>query len=245
MLVVRNLEVFYGKLRAVKSLSFHVNEGEIVTIIGANGSGKTSTLRAISGIMVKTRGEIIFENERINGLPPHVIVNMGISHVPEGRRLFPNLTVRDNLLLGAYPYLKKNGDFSKIVKDRIEQVFAIFPRLKERSDQLAGTLSGGEQQMLAIGRALMSRPRLLLLDEPSMGLAPVIVNEIFKVIEELRKDMGVTILLVEQNARKALEISDRGYVLESGSLVYSGSSEELKKSKEIQRAYLGKSDFFE
>ena len=244
MLVVRNLDVFYGQLRAVKSLSFHVDEGEIVTIIGANGSGKTSTLRAISGIMVRTEGEIIFENERIDRYPAHLIVKMGISHVPEGRKLFSNLRVEDNLLLGAYPFLK-DRDFAKIVEEKLETVYSIFPVLRERRDQLAGTLSGGEQQMLAIGRALMSRPRLLLLDEPSMGLAPVIVKEIFNIIVRLRDKFGLTVLLVEQNARKALEISDRGYVLETGSLVYSGTAEELRKSREIQRAYLGKEEFLD
>ncbi len=244
MLVVKNLNVYYGRLRAVKSLSFHVEEGEIVTIIGANGSGKTSTLRAISRIMVRTEGEIIFENERIDRFPAHLIVKMGISHVPEGRKLFSNLTVKDNLLLGAYPFLR-DKDFAKIVEEKFETVYSIFPMLKDRSQQLAGTLSGGEQQMLAIGRALMSRPRLLLLDEPSMGLAPVIVKDIFNIIVKLRDEFGLTVLLVEQNARKALEISDRGYVLETGSLVYSGSTEELKKSREIQRAYLGREEFLD
>ncbi len=244
MLVVRNLNVYYGQLRAVKSLSFHVDEGEIVTIIGANGSGKTSTLRAISRIMVRTEGEIVFENSRIDRYPAHLIVKMGISHVPEGRRLFSNLPVRDNLLLGAYPFLK-DRDFAKIIEERLEIIYNIFPVLRERKQQLAGTLSGGEQQMLAIGRALMSQPKLLLLDEPSMGLAPVIVKEIFRIILELRERFGLTVLLVEQNAKKALEISDRGYVLETGSLVYSGSAEELRKSREIQRAYLGKEEFLD
>lgn len=244
MLKVRNLNVYYGKVRAVKSFSFHVDEGEIVTIIGANGAGKSSTLRAISGLIKKIDGEVKFQNEDILSKAAHLIVRMGISHVPEGRRLFKELSVEDNLLLGAYNYYKDRASV-ELSKERINELYKFFPILKERKNQYAGTLSGGEQQMLAIGRALMSRPKLLLLDEPSMGLAPIIVNDIFKIIQNLRDKYGTTILLIEQNAKKAIEVSDRGYVLETGNLVISDTSEKLLKSREVQRAYLGKENFYD
>jgi len=237
LLRIRNLRGFYGNLQALKGVSLHVEKGEIVTLIGANGSGKSTLLNSISGIVSSKKGEILFEGKDITDFPPQRIVKEGISLVPEGRQLFSSLSVMDNLLLGAYQRfsIKKKAE----IEGDLERVFRIFPVLKERKKQIAGTLSGGEQQMLAIARSLMSRPKLLLLDEPSMGLAPKIVQEIFEVILTLRKE-GTTIFLVEQNAQKALEIADRGYVIETGKIVFEGVSEELLGNKEIIRAYLGK-----
>jgi len=237
LLRIRNLRGFYGNLQALKGVSLHVEKGEIVTLIGANGSGKSTLLNSISGIVSSKKGEILFEGKDITDFPPQRIVKEGISLVPEGRQLFSSLSVMDNLLLGAYQRfsIKKKAE----IEGDLKRVFRIFPVLKERKKQIAGTLSGGEQQMLAIARSLMSRPKLLLLDEPSMGLAPKIVQEIFEVILTLRKE-GTTIFLVEQNAQKALEIADRGYVIETGKIVFEGVSEELLGNKEIIRAYLGK-----
>lgn len=237
MLRIRNLHTYYGRIQALDSVSLHVRAGEIVCLIGANGAGKTTILNTISGLIRRARGEISFENSRINGLSPEKVVGAGISQVPEGRQIFGPLTVLENLELGAYLRFKKK-EKSAIQQD-LERIFQLFPRLRERLTQIAGTLSGGEQQMLAIGRALMARPKLLLLDEPSMGLAPLVVRDIMNTISALR-DTGVTILMVEQNARASLSISDRGYVLETGRVVLQGSSEELLNDSDVKRAYLGK-----
>lgn len=233
MLEIKNLNVHYGVIHALKDISLTVNTGEIVTLIGANGAGKTTTLRTISGLNKATSGEILLEGKNITGTPAPQRVEMGISQVPEGRRIFPAMSVLENLELGAY----LRNDKPEIKKD-MEMVFERFPILGKRIKQLAGTLSGGEQQMLAMGRALMSRPRILLLDEPSMGLAPLLVREIFEIIKDINQ-AGTTILLVEQNASMALSIAHRAYVLETGSIVLSGTGEELAKSSEIQKAYLG------
>lgn len=233
MLELKDLHAFYGAVEALKGISLRVDKGEIVTLLGANGSGKTTTLKAISGLIKDLKGEIFFKGKSLIPLPPHQIVGLGISQVPEGRRIFGNLTVEENLLMGAF--LERD---CKVIAERLEKVFVIFPRLKERKNQLGGTLSGGEQQMLAIGRALMANPEILLLDEPSLGLAPFLVQEIFKIIQEINK-MGTTILLVEQNAHLALKISHRAYVLEVGRLVIEGSSAELVEKAEIKKAYLG------
>ncbi len=233
MLEIKNLNVHYGVIHALKGISLTVNEGEIVTLIGANGAGKTTTLRTISGLIKPSSGQVLLDGKDITNVPASDKVELGISQVPEGRRIFPEMTVFENLELGAF--LRK--DKAEIKKD-IEQVYELFPILKDRKKQTAGTLSGGEQQMLAMGRALMSRPRILLLDEPSMGLAPLLVREIFNIITDINKS-GTTILLVEQNASMALSIADRAYVLENGSIVMSGSGKELAKSSEIQKAYLG------
>lgn len=233
MLEIKNLNVHYGVIHALKGISLTVNEGEIVTLIGANGAGKTTTLRTISGLIKPSSGQVLLDGKDITNVPVSDKVELGISQVPEGRRIFPEMTVFENLELGAF--LRK--DKAEIKKD-IEQVYELFPILKDRKKQTAGTLSGGEQQMLAMGRALMSRPRILLLDEPSMGLAPLLVREIFNIITDINKS-GTTILLVEQNASMALSIADRAYVLENGSIVMSGSGKELAKSSEIQKAYLG------
>lgn len=233
MLQVKGLNVFYGAIHALMDLSIDVNEGEIITLIGANGAGKTSTLRAISRLIPAKSGTITFEGKQINGLPPHKLVSLGISHVPEGRRIFSNLTVMENLELGAYLRKDKKG-----INDDFEMVFEKFPRLKERRSQLGGTLSGGEQQMLAIGRALMIRPSLLLMDEPSMGLAPKIVQDIFNIIQEINKS-GTTILLVEQNAHMALSIANKAYVLETGRIIHEGSAQEFLNNDVIRSAYLG------
>ena len=233
MLQVKNINVSYGAIHAIHDLSLEVNDGEIVTLIGANGAGKTSTLRAISGLNPIKSGEIIYNDEVISTLGAHKIVAHGLSQVPEGRRVFGDQTVEENLLLGAYLRKSKSE-----VKESMEQVFNSFPRIMERRKQLAGTLSGGEQQMLAIGRALMAKPKLLLLDEPSMGLAPIVVEEIFEIIKDIRKS-GTTILLVEQNANAALKIADRGYVLETGKVVISGLAEDLLHDDSVRRAYLG------
>ncbi len=235
MLVIRNLVTWYDSVQALKGVTMHISRGEVVCLVGANGSGKTTLLHAVSGLLKQMEGEILLEGRSISNLSAERIVRLGIAHAPEGRQLFSPLSVPDNLRLGAYTRSDRNE-----IKQDMEMVFELFPRLGERRHQLAGTLSGGEQQMLAFGRALMSRPRILLLDEPSTGLAPLIVGEIFAVIERLRQE-GKTILLVEQNARLALKTADRGYVLETGRIVLSGSSEELTRSPDVQRAYLGSS----
>lgn len=233
MLEVQDIDIYYGVIHALKGVSLKVNEGEIVTLIGANGAGKTSTLRTISGLIKAVKGSVSFQGREINGMNARDIVKMGISHVPEGRRIFPDMTVFENLELGAY--LRR--DKAEMKKD-LEQIYSRFPILEKRSKQLAGTLSGGEQQMLAMGRALMSRPRLLLLDEPSMGLAPLLVKEIFSIIEHINSQ-GTTVLLVEQNANMALSIAHRAYVLETGTIALEGDAKELAKSDEIKKAYLG------
>jgi branched-chain amino acid transport system ATP-binding protein len=233
MLTLDNISVGYGAIRALKGVSMRVEQGEVVTLIGANGAGKTTTLRTITGLLSPTEGRILFEGAEISGKPTHQLVARGISMSPEGRGVFANLTVRENLLMGAY--LKKNK--AEINAD-LERGFRMFPRLKERESQTAGTLSGGEQQMLAMARALMSRPRLLLLDEPSLGLAPLVVHTIFEAIDEIRGE-GTTILLVEQNAHAALKHSDRAYVLETGRIVMEGPSKDLAADPRIKEAYLG------
>jgi len=228
---VVDLEVRYGAIAAIKGISFHVNEGEIVALLGANGAGKTTTQKTISGMLRPAAGSITFAGERIDGIPPHHLIERGICHVPEGRHVFPRMTVEENLEMGAFRF--RGPD-----RDLLAQVLDMFPRLKERYSQQAGTLSGGEQQMLAIGRALMGKPRLLLLDEPSMGLAPLIVEQIFQIVRGINGD-GVSVLLVEQNARQALTLADRGYVLETGDLVLSGSGRDLLADDRIRAAYLG------
>ncbi|MED4692024.1 ABC transporter ATP-binding protein [Peribacillus frigoritolerans] len=233
MLKIEDINVYYGNIQALKGISLSINEGEIVTLIGANGAGKSTLLKSISGLLKPKQGKIIFEGDSIGGKAAQSIVKMGISHVPEGRRVFANMTVEENLQLGAYLRKDKAG-----IKQDMEKVYELFPRLLERLKQQSGTLSGGEQQMLAMGRALMAKPRLLLLDEPSMGLAPLLVKQIFHIIEEINKT-GTTILLVEQNANLALSIADRAYVVETGRIVLSGKSVELTASEEIKNAYLG------
>lgn len=233
MLKVNEIDVFYGNIQALKGVSLQVEEGEIVTLIGANGAGKTTLLHTISGLLKPKNGSIEYLGKPIHGRPAQQIVREGISHVPEGRRVFANMTVEENLDLGAY--LRKD---SKEIKKDLEKVYELFPRLFERKKQQAGTLSGGEQQMLAMGRALMARPKLLLLDEPSMGLAPLLVQTIFKIIEEINQN-GTTILLVEQNAHMALSIAKRAYVIETGRVVISGTSKELQQSEQIREVYLG------
>ena len=232
MLRLTDLQLCYGPIQALKGVTLEIAAGEIVTLIGANGAGKSSTLKAISGIHAASGGSIEFRGQRIDTLPPHEIVSRGISHCPEGRRIFSDLLVRENLLMGGY-LLPKNE-----IAGQLEQVLAIFPRLRERIDQAGGTLSGGEQQMLAIARALMCKPVLLMLDEPSLGLAPIMVGKIFETIVDL-KQQGLTVLLVEQNASAALEISDRGYVLETGSVILSGDSGSLRSDARVVQAYLG------
>jgi branched-chain amino acid transport system ATP-binding protein len=233
ILETKNLCVNYGGIQALKNINLYINNGEVVTLIGANGAGKTTTLRTISKIINPRSGELIYNGRNIIRRPPHEIVQLGIAHSPEGRRVLAKQTVYDNLLLGAFIRSNQNE-----IKDDIQVQFSLFPRLAERRNQLAGTLSGGEQQMLAIARALMSRPKLLLLDEPSLGLAPAIVKEIFTIIENLRAT-GVTILLVEQNANLALQIADRGYVLEAGCITLSGAASELMTDERVKKAYLG------
>ena len=233
LLKVENLSISYGAIEAVKDISFEVNEGEVVTLIGANGAGKTSTLRAISGLEKVSSGKIIYNNQEIQKFPARKIVAEGLSQVPEGRHVFPGMTVLENLEMGAFLSTDKDKNLLNLKK-----VFSRFPRLAERKNQDAATLSGGEQQMLAMGRALMSMPKLLLLDEPSMGLAPIFIQEIFDIIQEIQKQ-GTTVLLVEQNANKALAISDRAYVLETGKVVLSGTGKELAASDEVRKAYLG------
>lgn len=233
MLTINDINVFYGAIHAIKGVSLEVNDGEIVTLIGANGAGKSTILRTISGLLKPKTGSIQFEGQEIAGMPAHEIVKTGISQVPEGRRIFAEMSVLENLELGAFTRKDKDG-----IKADMELVFDRFPRLKERIGQLAGTLSGGEQQMLAMGRALMSRPRLLLLDEPSMGLAPLLIKEIFAIIQDINKT-GTTVLLVEQNANMALSIAHRAYVLETGRITLSGDAKELAASDEVRKAYLG------
>lgn len=231
LLKLEGLYTFYGPVEALKGLSLEIKAGEIVSLIGSNGAGKSTTLMTIAGVIKPQKGEIYFEGNLLNGLLPHKLVSLGISHVPEGRRIFPRLTVRENLELGAYAL----GVADQV---QFEKILGLFPLLRERGKQLGGTLSGGEQQMLAIGRALMSKPRLLLLDEPSLGLAPIIVSRIFRTIREINRE-GVTILLVEQNAHAALSLSDRGYVIENGKAVMSGTGRELINSGQVKKAYLG------
>lgn len=233
MLKVTDLEVSYGAIKALRGISFEVNQGEIITLIGSNGAGKTTTLHSISNIIKKAGGSVVFEDEDISAMSPDAIVRRGLIQVPEGRRIFANLSVRDNLEMGAFTRKDKAG-----IKDDLEMVYEMFPRLKERIRQVAGTLSGGEQQMLAMGRALMSKPRLLLLDEPSMGLAPILVDEIFSIIQRINK-AGTTVLLVEQNAYKALSIADRAYILETGLVTKSGDAGDLTKDNAVKAAYLG------
>lgn len=233
LLKVENLEVYYGVIQAIKGISFEVEEGEIIALIGANGAGKTTTLHTITGLVPAASGSIIFEDRDLTRTPAHKIVAMGMAHVPEGRRVFAHLTVEQNLRLGAYT----RSDTKEIVES-FEMVYDRFPRLKERRKQEAGTLSGGEQQMLAIGRALMSHPKIILMDEPSMGLSPLLVSEIFDIIKHIN-ETGTTVLLVEQNAKKALKIADRGYVLETGKIVMTGTGEELLDNDEVRKAYLG------
>ncbi len=233
LLALQNLDVHYGAIHALRGVSFRVGQGEIVTLIGANGAGKPTTLRAVSGMLRPSGGQIQYEGVPISGLKPYSLVARGLCHAPEGRGIFPNLTVTENLELGAF--LRR--DLQGIAQD-MERGFRLFPRLKERARQMAGTLSGGEQQMLAIGRALMARPRLLLLDEPSLGLAPTLVETIFNTIQEINRQ-GVTILLVEQNAHLALGIANHGYVLETGTVVQSGTGADLLRSPEVRKAYLG------
>ena len=239
MLKVKNINTYYGQVHALKNVSLHLSEGEIVTLIGANGAGKTTILNSLSALIPPKSGEILFAGKAINNLSPDKIVELGISQVPEGRQVFKPLSVEENLELGAYLRFRKREGRGAIKKG-LEEVYALFPVLLERRKQMAGTLSGGEQQMLAIGRALMAKPRLLLLDEPSMGLAPLVVQEIFTVIENLRREKKTTILLVEQNARVALKMADRGYVLETGKVILEGIASDLLENKEVQRAYLGK-----
>lgn len=233
MLEVKDLQVFYGMIQAIKGISFEVNEGETVALIGANGAGKTTTLHTITGLLSPKKGSVVFEGKEITKVPAHKIVSLGMAHVPEGRRVFAQLSVYQNLKMGAYTRKDKAE-----IDEMLETVYKRFPRLKERQKQMAGTLSGGEQQMLAMGRALMSKPKIVLLDEPSMGLSPILVNEIFDIIQSLNK-AGTTVLLVEQNAKKALSIADRAYVLETGRIVQSGDAQVLLNDESIKKAYLG------
>ncbi len=233
MLEVKNLEVYYGVICALKGISFEVNEGEIVTLIGANGAGKTTTMQSVVGLIPKRAGSVTFNGTDVTHTPCHKIVHLGMTQVPEGRRIFQELSVYENLLMGSYSIKDSSG-----FKNDLEAVYTRFPRLAERKNQIAGTLSGGEQQMLAMGRAIMSHPKLLMLDEPSMGLSPLLVDQVFEIIKDINKD-GTTILLVEQNAGKSLAISDRAYVLENGKIVLSGTGSELAASEMVQKAYLG------
>ncbi len=233
ILTVQDLHVYYGNVHALKGINLQVAQGEIVTLVGANGAGKSTTLRTISGLLRPQQGEIHFEGARLDNLPAHRIVDIGVSHAPEGRKVFTTLTVQENLNMGAYSRNDKDG-----IEESRQRVFRLFPRLKERQGQIAGTLSGGEQQMLAIGRALMSRPKLLMLDEPSLGLAPMLVRAIFDTVREINQQ-GITILLVEQNARAALRLADRAYVLETGQIALSGTASELLRSERVRKAYLG------
>ena len=233
MLEVKDLQVYYGVIQALKGISFHVNQGEVIALIGANGAGKTTTLQTLTGILSPKSGSIVFEGKDLTRTPAHKIVEMGMAHVPEGRRVFADMSVYENLLLGAYTRKDKAE-----IAESLTGVYKRFPRLEERKGQRAGTLSGGEQQMLAMGRALMSKPRIILMDEPSMGLSPIFVNEIFDIIREVSKS-GTTVLLVEQNAKKALSIADRAYVLETGSITMDGKAEDLLNDEAVQKAYLG------
>ncbi len=233
VLELRNVDVFYGRVQALRDVSLTVSDGEIVALIGSNGAGKSTTLRTISGLVRPAKGDVFLRGERISGLGSEKIARLGVGHAPEGRRLFSRLTVRENLEMGAYPRRDRSG-----VRSDFERVYELFPRVKERSRQLAGSLSGGEQQMVAIGRALMARPTVLLLDEPSLGLAPIVVDTVFAVIREINQG-GTTVLLIEQNALLALNTARRGYVLENGEVATKGSAEELLNSPDVQRAYLG------
>jgi len=234
MLLLKGVDVYYGRVQALHGLNLHVEDGEIVTLIGSNGAGKSTTLRTISGLLRPRAGSVTFDGKELGALPPHRIVELGLSHVPEGRRIFTDLTVRENLDMGAY--LVRDP---KSVAERLERVFSLFPRLKERMDQRGGTLSGGEQQMLAIGRALMSRPKMLLLDEPSLGIAPILVKEIFDEIARINREEGTTILLVEQNANLALHRASRGYVIETGRIVLEDDTKSLLANPQVKEAYLG------
>ncbi len=234
LLEVKDLEVYYGVINALKGISFEVNEGEIVTLIGANGAGKTTTMQSVIGLIPARSGKVIFDGKDITKTPCHKIVHLGMSQVPEGRRVFQELTVYENLMMGAFSQKQNKAVF----KEDIDRIYERFPRLAERRNQIAGTLSGGEQQMLAMGRALMSHPKLLMLDEPSMGLSPLLVDQVFEIIKDINKD-GTTVLLVEQNAGKSLAISDRAYVLETGSIVLTGTGAELAASDQVKKAYLG------
>ncbi|HJC42148.1 MAG TPA: ABC transporter ATP-binding protein [Candidatus Mediterraneibacter gallistercoris] len=233
MLEVKDLEVYYGVIQAIKGISFEVNKGEVIALIGANGAGKTTTLHTITGLLSPKKGQVIFEGKDITKVPAHKIVSMGMAHVPEGRRVFAELSVYENLKMGAYTRSDKNE-----IEESLANVYRRFPRLEERKNQMAGTLSGGEQQMLAMGRALMSKPKIILMDEPSMGLSPILVNEIFDIIRAV-SESGTTVLLVEQNAKKALAIADRAYVLETGKIVLEGNAKDLLEDDSIKKAYLG------
>ena len=233
MLEVKDLQVYYGMIHAIKGVSFHVNEGEIIALIGANGAGKTTILHTITGLLTPNGGQVMFEGKDITKTPAHKIVELGMAHVPEGRRVFAQLSVYQNLKMGAYTRSDKNE-----IEESLEMVYKRFPRLEERKNQMAGTLSGGEQQMLAMGRALMSKPRIILMDEPSMGLSPILVNEIFDIIQSVSAS-GTTVLLVEQNAKKALAIADRAYVLETGKISLDGNAKDLLNDDSIKKAYLG------
>ena len=233
MLEVKDLEVYYGVIQAIKGVSFHVDQGEVIALIGANGAGKTTILHTVTGLLAPKKGSVYFEGKEITKMPAHKIVSLGMAHVPEGRRVFAELSVYENLKMGAYT----RKDRSEI-EATLEKVYERFPRLKERRNQMAGTLSGGEQQMLAMGRALMSKPKIILMDEPSMGLSPILVNEIFDIIQEV-SNSGTTVLLVEQNAKKALSIADRAYVLETGKISIEGKAKDLLEDDSIKKAYLG------
>ncbi len=232
-LEVNDLSVYYGMIQALKGISFKVEKGEIVALIGANGAGKTTTLHALSGLISAKGGSIIYKDKDISKIPPHKLVSIGMAHIPEGRRIFSEMRVLENLKMGAYTRKDREE-----IEDSIEKIYKRFPRLEERKNQLAGTMSGGEQQMLAMGRALMSKPEIVLMDEPSMGLSPIFVNEIFDIIKQMRRE-GVTVLLVEQNAKKALSVSDRAYVLENGKIVMQGRASEIMDDESIKKAYLG------
>jgi branched-chain amino acid transport system ATP-binding protein len=233
MLTINNLDVYYGVIQAIKNISFEVNEGEVIALIGANGAGKTTILHTITGLVTAKSGSVMFEGNDLTKIPAHKIVSLGMAHVPEGRRIFAELTVLENLKMGAYTRTDK-----KEIADTIEKIYRRFPRLEERKNQIAGTLSGGEQQMLAMGRALMSQPRIILMDEPSMGLSPIFVSEIFDIIKEISQS-GTTVLLVEQNAKKALSIANRAYVLETGKIVLEGEADKLMNNESVKKAYLG------
>ncbi|MBE5895547.1 MAG: ABC transporter ATP-binding protein [Lachnospiraceae bacterium] len=233
MLEVKDLEVYYGLIQAIKGVSFEVNQGEVIALIGANGAGKTTILHTITGLIQPKAGKVLFEGTDITKVPGHKIVSMGMAHVPEGRRVFANLSVYQNLKMGAYTQKDKNA-----IEENLERIYKHFPRLEERKNQMAGTLSGGEQQMLAMGRALMSSPKMILMDEPSMGLSPLLVKEVFSIIEYCHES-GITILLVEQNAKMALGIADRAYVLETGNITMSGDAKEMLENEDVKKAYLG------
>ena len=233
MLEVKDLEVYYGMIQAIKGVSFHVDQGEVIALIGANGAGKTTILHTVTGLLSPKKGSVVFEGQEVTKIPAQKIVSLGMAHVPEGRRVFAELSVYENLKMGAYTRKDKSE-----IEENLQKIYERFPRLKERKNQMAGTLSGGEQQMLAMGRALMSQPKIILMDEPSMGLSPILVNEIFDIIQEVSKS-GTTVLLVEQNAKKALSIADRAYVLETGRIALEGRAEDLLRDDSIKKAYLG------